>query len=216
MPGVIKLNPEIFNDERDALAVAWNEALRLWMDDHDYVPEFEVTEEQKQALSETAYPGDEDAMAQTVMARIITQDTSSPNPTPEQLEEAIELLGIIGSELGEGDPDMEGVVLLSQALEQALGQGAGAEEVLPEEELPEEGLPEEELPEEGLPEEGLPEEGLPETDMPQQEGEGMPEEGMPPEGGEGMTEGQEPPDEDARPPADEEAALMAAMAQQGG
>lgn len=55
MPGVIKLNPAVYSDKRDAAAVAWNEALRLFMEDTGFEPVFEVTPEQEEFFKDTAY-----------------------------------------------------------------------------------------------------------------------------------------------------------------
>ena len=44
MLGVIKINPAVFEDGRDALAVAWNEAIRLWMEDNNFTPQADPTE----------------------------------------------------------------------------------------------------------------------------------------------------------------------------
>ena len=55
MSGVIKLNPSIFTDKRDALAVCWDEALRLWMEEINFEPEFEITPEQEEFFKDTAY-----------------------------------------------------------------------------------------------------------------------------------------------------------------
>ena len=55
MPGVIKINPDVMNDKRDALAVAWNEALRILMEDIGFTPEFQITPEQEDFFKGTAY-----------------------------------------------------------------------------------------------------------------------------------------------------------------
>lgn len=55
MPGVIKINPDVMNDKRDALAVAWNEALRILMEDIGFTPEFQITPEQEEFFRGTAY-----------------------------------------------------------------------------------------------------------------------------------------------------------------
>ena len=145
MPGVIKINPSVFKDERDALAVAWNEGLRLWMEDHDYEVQSEPTDEQRAKLSDTAYANDEDAMRKTVMARVITRDTSAPNPSAEQKAEAYALLQMIGDTLPEGSGDLEALELLAEDFEadyQQLSGGApeapGAQEA--SEEVPEEAV----------------------------------------------------------------------------
>jgi len=104
MSGSIVLNPEIFKDKRDALAVCWDEALRLFMEDTGFEPKFEVPQEQLDFFATTEYASDEAAMRKTIVARIATFDTSIPNPTPEQVSETIRLLD---SAIGvfKGQPD---------------------------------------------------------------------------------------------------------------
>ncbi len=110
--GVIKINPAVFDDPRSARAVAWNEALRLWMEDNGYEPRTRPTPEQQAVLADTAYADDPAAMAKTVLARIITRDTSAPNPTDEQKAEAFELLTAIEDSLAYDDPDLETIDVL--------------------------------------------------------------------------------------------------------
>lgn len=55
MAGVIKINPAVFQDDRDAHAVAWDEALRLFMEDTGFEPKFDVTPEQLEFFKDTAY-----------------------------------------------------------------------------------------------------------------------------------------------------------------
>lgn len=64
MPGTIRLNPEIFNDKRDAYAVVVDEALRLWMEDTGFEPEFEITPEQEEFFRGTAYAEGEGTSAE--------------------------------------------------------------------------------------------------------------------------------------------------------
>lgn len=92
MPGSIIINPSVFTDKRDAFAVAVNEALRLWMEDYEFTPEFDITPEQEAFFKDTAYAGDMVAMSKTILARIATRDTSIPRPTPEQIAETSRLL----------------------------------------------------------------------------------------------------------------------------
>lgn len=91
MPGVIKINPEVFKDKRDAAAVAWNEALRLFMEDTGFVPGIKVTDAQRKFFQNTGYAEDEDALKKTIVARVATRDTSV-SATPEQEEETLRLL----------------------------------------------------------------------------------------------------------------------------
>ena len=55
MPGVIVINPQVFKDKRDAFAVVVDEALRLWMEDNEFSPEFDVTPEQEAFFADTPY-----------------------------------------------------------------------------------------------------------------------------------------------------------------
>lgn len=55
MPGTVKINPSVFTDKRDAVAVAVNEALRIFMEDSKFVPNFEVTPAQLAFFKDTAY-----------------------------------------------------------------------------------------------------------------------------------------------------------------
>lgn len=113
--GVIKINPAVMDDKRDAFAVAVNEALRLWMEDHEFAPGAGVTDEQRAFFKDTAYADDEDAMAKTVLARLATRDTSVRG-SPEQIEDARRLLDAILEPMGEQDPDFTLVVKMREAL----------------------------------------------------------------------------------------------------
>lgn len=170
MPGVIKINPSVFKDERDALAVAWNEGLRLWMEDNDYEVQSEPTDEQRAKLSDTAYANDEDAMRKTVMARVITRDTSAPNPSAEQKAEAYALLQMIGDTLPEGSGDLEALELLAEDFEADYQQLSGEVPEQPGEEASGEASGEaSEQP--GQLEEGVPEGAV----IPEEEGPEVPE-----------------------------------------
>ena len=92
MVGVVKLNPDIFQDKRDAYAVVVDEALRLWAEETDFKPDFEVTPDQQRFFDSTSYGDDPDAMKKTIVARIATFDTSVKDATPEQVSETLRLL----------------------------------------------------------------------------------------------------------------------------
>jgi hypothetical protein len=64
MPGQILINPDVINDKRDALAVAWNEALRILMEDIGFEPEFDITPEQEEFFRGTAYAEGEGTSAE--------------------------------------------------------------------------------------------------------------------------------------------------------
>ena len=102
----IIINPEVFNDKRDALCVAMNEAFRIIMEMNGFDPVSEPTPAQRRFFADTAYANDEVMLRRTILARICTFDTSigepskgehtghseSTAPTDEQIQEAIEFL----------------------------------------------------------------------------------------------------------------------------
>lgn len=116
MPGVITINPSVFGDKRDAMAVAVNEALRLFIEDTKFVPKFEVTEEQRRLFRGTAYADDDGAMRRTITARVATFDTSV-KPTPDQVSETRRLLGLVMEAIGERHQDFP----LVQKIDELLG-----------------------------------------------------------------------------------------------
>lgn len=91
----IVLNPAVFHDKRDALCVAFDEALRLVMEENGFEPVSEPTEEQRKFFADTAYADDELQLRRTILARIATLDTSVKDPTDEQLEETVEMLEMV-------------------------------------------------------------------------------------------------------------------------
>lgn len=131
MPGVIKINPDVMNDKRDALAVAWNEALRILMEDIGFTPEFQITPEQQSFLAGTAYADDPEAAAKTIVARIATFDTSIPNPTEEQVTETLRLLAM-ALELYGGQPDGQTLGRIKTELERVHGVEAPSGNTPPE------------------------------------------------------------------------------------
>jgi len=58
-------------------AVARNEALRLLMRDRGIVPSFDLTDAQRSAFQGTAYGSNDDALKQTIAARIYSGDPSA-------------------------------------------------------------------------------------------------------------------------------------------
>ena len=75
--GKITLNPysKLSDDEKSS--VAKNEAIRLWMRDKKPNLSFPVSPKQKQAFANTEYGGDENALKQTIVARILSGDPSA-------------------------------------------------------------------------------------------------------------------------------------------
>lgn len=102
----IVVNPSTFKNEKDALCVAFNEAFRVVMEDLEFEPQSEPTDEQRRFFSDTAYADDELQLRRTILARICTFDTSVEDPTDEQLQEAVEFLETV-QEVGAPQNDWE-------------------------------------------------------------------------------------------------------------
>jgi len=88
----IVINPSTFRNEKDAMCVAWNEALRIVMEETGFEPVSEPTEEQRRFFADTDYADDELQLRRTILARICTFDTSVKDPTDEQVQEAVEFV----------------------------------------------------------------------------------------------------------------------------
>lgn len=88
----IVINPSTFRNRKDALCVAWNERLRIWMEQQDFKPRSEPTPEQRDFFADTPYANDEVQMRRTILARIATLDTSIQEPTREQVSETLAVL----------------------------------------------------------------------------------------------------------------------------
>lgn len=135
MANRIVINPNVFKDQRDALAVAWNEGLRIWMELRKFDPQFEVTPAQREFFADTAYAKDETMLKRTILARIITHDTSVGEITPEQLAACEELLtGILqDGNTPEADKPMVEKLLggLPQPQNEAAESGLGETEAAP-------------------------------------------------------------------------------------
>jgi hypothetical protein len=79
----IALNPYSGLTQGQQDAVAQNEASRVWMRRPEFSPEVDLTPEQQQAFAAYGQPKDQKA---TVIARIISGDSSAGQPTQQQLE----------------------------------------------------------------------------------------------------------------------------------
>ncbi len=144
----VVVNPKVFEDGRDALCVAYNEAFRVLMEIMEFDPVAEPTDEQREFFSDTAYAGDENMMRRTIVARICTFDTSVRNPTDDQIEESVEFLHAV---LKAGYPENEAEQSIVRRAIDVLGQTLSAPAAMPEEPAPEEPAPEEPAPEEPAP-----------------------------------------------------------------
>lgn len=140
MPGIIKLNPEVMNDERDALAAGWNEALRLVMEDVKFTPVFEATPEQKAFFKNTAYATNSLAMKRTIVARVATHDTSI-SPSEEQEMETLRLLALVAEMIGAQHPDAQVVQKMAESVKAGGARGEVRAAPAPETPVEEGGTP---------------------------------------------------------------------------
>lgn len=88
----IVINPSTFRNKKDALCVAFNERFRIAMEQYGFDPQSEPTPKQRRFFADTAYADDEVQLRRTILARILTLDTSVKDPTDEQLAEAMQFL----------------------------------------------------------------------------------------------------------------------------
>ena len=131
MPRIV-INPKVMQkgDERDALCVGWNEAIRGFMEANGYEPQSEPTEKQRRFFADTPYADDELQLRRTILARICVFDTSVKDPTDDQLSESASVLrSIVDSGFAKTDDEIEKCERLARAIEAAVG----AEPVRPKE-----------------------------------------------------------------------------------
>ncbi|MCF0231346.1 MAG: hypothetical protein HUJ63_03535, partial [Enterococcus sp.] len=72
----VVINPTTFKNDKDALCVAFNEALRIVMEAMGFEPQAEPTPAQRRFFADTAYADDELQLRRTILARICVSDTS--------------------------------------------------------------------------------------------------------------------------------------------
>ena len=81
--GKITFNPfSPPNVNRDAVGA--NEAARLWMRENNFAPKFDVTPAQAAQFEGSPYQSNPDAMRQTIIGRILSNDPSAGNVTDHQ------------------------------------------------------------------------------------------------------------------------------------
>jgi hypothetical protein len=91
----IVLNPFSKNTAEEQRYVAQNEALRLFMLQNNFSPNFSLTKEQKNFFKNTEYEKDENSAKQSIIARYLTNDPSIQNITQEQSAYAKKLLDML-------------------------------------------------------------------------------------------------------------------------
>jgi hypothetical protein len=91
----IILNPYSKLNPQEKQAVATNEALRLFMKLKKINPDFDLTEDQTKFFKGTEYESSPEEAKKSVIARILTGDSSAQNPSEEQLNFAEELKALV-------------------------------------------------------------------------------------------------------------------------
>lgn len=89
------LNPYSKNSKEEQGAVYNNELSRIAMRVSKDKPNFALTPEQVEQFRGTSYEGNDDAMRQTIAARIYSNDPSAGRPTDEQMQYADKLKGMV-------------------------------------------------------------------------------------------------------------------------
>lgn len=89
--GCIVTNPFTVLSEKELEGVCINEAIRLFMREHEINPKIELTQLQSDSFKGTAYEGMSDAARQTIIARIISGDPSALDCTAHQKKVADEI-----------------------------------------------------------------------------------------------------------------------------
>ena len=118
----IVINPAVFEDKRDALCVAWDEAIRVAMESMGFEPQSEPTDRQRKFFSDTAYADDEVQLRRTILARIATFDTSVKDPTDDQLAETGSFLdAVLESDWCKNEWERNCVYRLAEAVKASVG-----------------------------------------------------------------------------------------------
>jgi hypothetical protein len=95
----IILNPASGLSEQEKMAVAQNEALRLFMKQKNFKPEFDLTDEQMKFFqglkADYAKPENKLAAQHTIISRIMSGDPSAGTPSPEQMKAVKQLKAML-------------------------------------------------------------------------------------------------------------------------
>ena len=84
------INPYSNLSDEEKQVVIRNEIIRLNFKNNNIIPNIKITDKQREFFKNTPYETNEDAMKQTIMARVLTNDPSV-NPTQEQIAAAAKL-----------------------------------------------------------------------------------------------------------------------------
>ena len=87
----IILNPFSTLSPQEKMAVAKNEALRIYMRQNEISPNFDLTSSQQKMFAGTEYEKDPVSAKQSILARILSNDPSAKDATLDQTLEAQKL-----------------------------------------------------------------------------------------------------------------------------
>lgn len=79
---VVSPYADLTPEQRNGLLM--NEASRLYMRENKIIPDFDITPEQQDSFANTPYSDNLDAMRQTIVGRILSNDRSAGQFTPSQ------------------------------------------------------------------------------------------------------------------------------------
>jgi len=82
--GAIVLNPHVSLSPEQRRGVIMNEASRLYMRENKVIPDFDITPEQIESFKGSPYEKNAEAMKQTLVGRIISNDKSAGKVTQMQ------------------------------------------------------------------------------------------------------------------------------------
>lgn len=119
----IVINPDVLKktDKRDALAVAFNEGIRVFMEANNYEPKAQPTDEEREFFKNMAYADDEVQLRRTIIARIATFDTSVKHPTDDQLQETEDVLNaMLKNGFTKNDFETNAITKLANAVHEVL------------------------------------------------------------------------------------------------
>jgi hypothetical protein len=94
---MIILNPYSKLTPQQQNVVAQNEAIRLLLKKTNFPVQFELTPEQINFFKNTEYQNNPEEAKKSILARILTKDSSMQTPSEEQLKVAKELENLINS-----------------------------------------------------------------------------------------------------------------------
>ena len=102
----IIINPYSQISPEEKQAVAQNEAIRLFLKQSDYTPEFDLTKKQQEFFKGSEYEKNPAEARNTIIARILTGDPSVGNISKQQQQAANEVMQQLNQFLSNSRPEL--------------------------------------------------------------------------------------------------------------